>query len=94
MILFCSVASALMLLAFSFRHVYYLLWLLFFLVMLVGSMGNLAATTSTISMEKDWVTTLAHESGSEEHTLNHLNSTMRRIDLMCKIIAPMVGDKL
>ncbi|KAF3907438.1 hypothetical protein ABW21_db0207207 [Orbilia brochopaga] len=37
-------------------------------------------------MERDWVPTLALEAG--QSSLHALNATMRRIDLICKVLAP------
>lgn len=39
-------------------------------------------------MEQDWIPTAANPAGSV-HDLTHLNATMRRIDLICKLIAPL-----
>ena len=39
----------------------------------------------TISIEKDWVVVLSKESNID---LGLLNTTMRRIDLSCKALAP------
>ena len=48
-----------------------------------------------ISMERDWVPVLAVDpipapTGSFRYTLSHLNAVMRRIDLICKLLAPVV----
>jgi iron-regulated transporter 1 len=39
-------------------------------------------------MERDWVVVASSPSG-EPYDLTHLNSVMRRIDLICKLIAPI-----
>jgi iron-regulated transporter 1 len=40
----------------------------------------------TLAIERDWVVVIA---GDDSNALAHLNTTMRRIDLSCKILAPM-----
>ena len=45
-----------------------------------------------ISMERDWVPILAAratENESPAYSLTHLNAVMRRIDLLCKLLAPI-----
>jgi iron-regulated transporter 1 len=42
-----------------------------------------------LSMERDWVVAVASPDG-KPYDLTHLNSTMRRIDLICKLIAPIM----
>lgn len=44
--------------------------------------------TDIRQMERDWVPTVANPAGYP-HDLTHLNSVMRRIDLICKLIAPL-----
>lgn len=40
-------------------------------------------------MERDWVPILANKEGMSYH-LTHLNTAMRRIDITCKFLAPLV----
>lgn len=47
---------------------------------------KLAAVINTISIERDWIVILA---GNDEGTLRTMNSQMRRIDLFCKLVAPL-----
>ena len=42
-----------------------------------------------MSMERDWVVAAASP-GGQPYDLTHLNSAMRRIDLICKLIAPIL----
>jgi iron-regulated transporter 1 len=41
----------------------------------------------TICLSRDWVVVVAR---GDSAALSHLNTTMRRIDLGCAIVAPMV----
>mmetsp|Transcript_7181 Transcript_7181/g.13313 ORF Transcript_7181/g.13313 Transcript_7181/m.13313 type:complete len:543 (+) Transcript_7181:163-1791(+) len=45
------------------------------------------ANTSTIALEKDWMPVIV---GEEKSALSRFNSWLRRIDLACKFIAPMI----
>lgn len=42
-------------------------------------------------MEQDWVPILANanDDGTTPYTLTHLNTIMRRIDMLCKLLAPL-----
>ncbi|KAF2722816.1 putative Ferriportin iron efflux transporter [Polychaeton citri CBS 116435] len=51
-----------------------------------GVTEKLSAMMNMISIERDWVVTIAE--GSEER-LRRLNSQMRRIDLLCKLVGPL-----
>lgn len=46
---------------------------------------------NTVSIERDWVVVVAE---GDEERLSTLNSQMRRIDLFCKLIAPLVVSLL
>ena len=54
-------------------------------LLLLGGVGELFNGVQTISIEKDWVVVLSKESNID---LGLLNTTMRRIDLSCKALAP------
>ncbi|ESZ93635.1 hypothetical protein SBOR_5984 [Sclerotinia borealis F-4128] len=54
-----------------------------------GILEGLSASGNMLSMERDWVVTAAAPEG-KEYDLTHLNSTMRRIDLSCKLLAPIL----
>lgn len=54
-----------------------------------GILEGLSASGNMLSMERDWVVTAAAPEG-REYDLTHLNSTMRRIDLSCKLLAPIL----
>ncbi|KAK4543641.1 hypothetical protein LTR36_005286 [Oleoguttula mirabilis] len=46
---------------------------------------------NTVSIERDWVVTVA---GGDEARLSRLNSQMRRMDLFCKLVAPLAVSAL
>lgn len=62
---------------------------MFGLILLLGILENLSASGNMLSMERDWIVTAASEDG-EPYDLTHLNAVMRRIDLICKLIAPIL----
>lgn len=62
---------------------------LFALILLLGILENLSASGNMLSMERDWVVAASSPDG-RPYDLTHLNSAMRRIDLICKLIAPIL----
>ena len=59
----------------------------------LGIFEKLSGIGNMICMERDWVPILA--STSDDNTqrsfgLTHLNAVMRRIDLLCKLISPLI----
>lgn len=62
--------------------------LLFSLILIFGIIETLSAAGNTLSMERDWIVVACSPPG-KPHDLTQLNSTMRRIDLICKLIAPI-----
>ena len=62
---------------------------LFALILLFGILENLSANGNMLSMERDWVVAAASPDG-KPYDLTHLNSAIRRIDLICKLIAPIL----
>ena len=62
----------------------------FGITILLGIGEKLSGTGNMISMERDWVPLLASQEDHAAYTLTHLNAVMRRIDLICKLIAPLV----
>eukprot|EP00007_Cunea_sp_BSH-02190019_P003776 CAMPEP_0174238264 /NCGR_PEP_ID=MMETSP0417-20130205/10713_1 /TAXON_ID=242541 /ORGANISM="Mayorella sp, Strain BSH-02190019" /LENGTH=671 /DNA_ID=CAMNT_0015317083 /DNA_START=130 /DNA_END=2145 /DNA_ORIENTATION=+ len=60
---------------------------LFIILNLVGALAALADVASSICVEKDWTTVV---SGGDQEALSQLNSTMRRIDLICDMVSPLV----
>ena len=61
--------------------------------LILGMVEKLSRGTNILSMERDWVPTLANTSVDAKkpvpYDLTHLNTTMKRIDMLCKLIAPL-----
>ncbi|OTA54297.1 hypothetical protein K449DRAFT_297607, partial [Hypoxylon sp. EC38] len=55
----------------------------------LGIIERLSSSGNLISMERDWVVTVAAPAG-HPYDLTHLNAVMRRIDLVCKLISPIL----
>jgi len=53
-----------------------------------GIIERLSASGNLISMERDWVVTVAGLLG-HPYDLTNLNAVMRRIDLVCKLLSPI-----
>ena len=62
---------------------------MFALILALGILEALSASGNMMSMERDWVVAAASSNG-QPYDLTHLNSTMRRIDLICKLLAPIL----
>lgn len=62
---------------------------LFAAVLLLGVVERLSGVANMMSMERDWVVTVAAKEGGA-YDLTRLNAVMRRIDLICKLVAPIV----
>ena len=65
----------------------------FAVALILGMVEKLSRGTNIISMERDWLPTLANTSVDARHRvsydLTHLNTIIRRIDMLCKLIAPL-----
>ncbi|KAF3061035.1 Solute carrier family 40 member 1 [Daldinia childiae] len=61
----------------------------FAIAVTLGIIERLSASANLISMERDWVVTVAAPAGNP-YDLTHLNAVMRRIDLVCKLISPIL----
>ncbi|TFY68703.1 hypothetical protein EVJ58_g862 [Rhodofomes roseus] len=59
---------------------------MFALIVICGCIQNLSGVALSVAIERDWVTIIAQ--GSSEH-LTLINTYMRRIDLLCKLLAPL-----
>ncbi|KAB8349469.1 hypothetical protein FH972_023496 [Carpinus fangiana] len=57
-----------------------------------GILEKLSSIGNMLASERDWVPALADKNGV--YTLTVLNSVMRRIDLMCKLVAPLAISML
>lgn len=64
--------------------------LVFAAVISLGIMEKLSGTANMITMERDWIPILAAQNHGSAYHLTHLNAVMRRIDLICKLISPLV----
>jgi len=64
--------------------------LVFAAIVLIGIVERLSGIANTLTMERDWVPALAEPASRRNaYTLTRLNATMRRIDLICKLFAPL-----
>ena len=54
-----------------------------------GIVERLSSSGNLISMERDWVVAVAAPTG-HPYDLTGLNAVMRRIDLVCKLISPIL----
>ncbi|KAG2416374.1 hypothetical protein HFD88_007589 [Aspergillus terreus] len=61
--------------------------LLFTAVALLACVEKLAANVNTVSVERDWAVVI---SDALQYSRQGLNASMRRIDLICKLLAPVV----
>ena len=72
--------------------------LLFALVLLVGMVEKASRMANTLSIERDWVPVLASPAlvgtAWTPFGLTHLNTVMRRIDITCKLGAPLAISAL
>ena len=59
------------------------------LVIATATAAKLGSVASTIAVEKRWVIALC--SAHDDEVLTTTNATMRRIDLTCKIVAPLLA---
>lgn len=66
---------------------------LFAVALTLGMVEKLSRMTNLLAMERDWIPTLAPPSSgaipSTPYELTHLNTIMRRIDMLCKLAAPL-----
>ena len=62
---------------------------LFSLVLILGMVEKNSRMTNILSMERDWIPTLASSIPGAQFNLTYLNTMMRRIDIFCKFIAPL-----
>ncbi|OJI95974.1 hypothetical protein ASPVEDRAFT_121933 [Aspergillus versicolor CBS 583.65] len=77
----------------------HLSWILFTALVLLAGVEKLAATANTVAVERDWAVVisgalLVSRKGHGSHGFIDLNATMRRIDLFCKLVAPVVVSSM
>uniref|UniRef100_A0AAV1TGS0 Solute carrier family 40 member n=1 Tax=Peronospora matthiolae TaxID=2874970 RepID=A0AAV1TGS0_9STRA len=66
------------------------LMLLFAGTLVCGGVGQVLSEAQTLSIERDWVVIIAQDGGSKRSdALAGLNTTLRRIDLACKLLGPL-----
>ena len=59
---------------------------LFAVSAVLACVEKLAFVANTVSVERDWIVVVSESLGADRQ---ELNSVMRRIDLVCKLIAPV-----
>ena len=66
-------------------------YILFGVALLLGMVEKNSRMTNILSMERDWVPTIADPTleAGDRYDLTHLNTVMRRIDQLCKLLAPL-----
>lgn len=57
-----------------------------FLIILLGTLSNLASLAEKICIQKDWIVVVA---GGDKEVLANMNAIMRRVDLVSNILAPI-----
>ncbi|KAE8453801.1 hypothetical protein EG329_009313 [Mollisiaceae sp. DMI_Dod_QoI] len=62
---------------------------IFALILMLGILEILSGQGNMLSMERDWVVTVAAPAG-RPYDLTHLNAVTKRIDLICKLLAPIL----
>ncbi|PBK68721.1 hypothetical protein ARMSODRAFT_1019322 [Armillaria solidipes] len=67
------------------------IWALFTAIVLFGIVVKLATVCIQISIERDWATTIGE--GDTVHLMK-INTWLRRIDLICKLISPLFVSML
>ena len=70
-------------------------WVAFAVVTIFGSVLGLANIGTSVAVERDWVTTVCLATPDDGAlTLTRLNTYMRRIDLLSKLLAPLFTSLL
>lgn len=66
-------------------------WIAFAVIVIVGCVMSLANIGITVAVERDWVTQISAGMPKEDEgrTLTKLNTYIRRIDLLSKLLAPL-----
>uniref|UniRef100_A0A8C5Q9S2 Solute carrier family 40 member n=1 Tax=Leptobrachium leishanense TaxID=445787 RepID=A0A8C5Q9S2_9ANUR len=69
-------------------------WLLtacYILVITIANIANLASTATSITIQRDWIVVVA---GTDRSKLADMNATVRRIDQLTNILAPMAVGQI
>lgn len=61
----------------------------FAVLLILGLVESLSRKANLICIERSWVPVLAPPSVSHGRTLTHVNAVMGRIDMICKMVAPI-----
>uniref|UniRef100_J3SFB8 Solute carrier family 40 member n=1 Tax=Crotalus adamanteus TaxID=8729 RepID=J3SFB8_CROAD len=69
----------------------WLLTLCYILVISIANIANLASTATGITIQRDWVVVVA---GDNRSTLADMNATIRRIDQLTNILAPLAVGQI
>ncbi|XP_066491497.1 solute carrier family 40 member 1 [Tiliqua scincoides] len=69
----------------------WLLTMCYILVITIANIANLASTATAITIQRDWVVVVAGENRSK---LADMNATIRRIDQLTNILAPMAVGQI
>jgi solute carrier family 40 (iron-regulated transporter), member 1 len=62
---------------------------IFAMILLLGMVEKASRMSNILAMERTWIPILANPE-DEQYSLTHLNISMRRIDITCKFMAPLV----
>ncbi|XP_073529385.1 ferroportin-like isoform X2 [Phyllobates terribilis] len=68
-----------------------LLTLCYILVITIANVANLASTATAITIQRDWIVVVA---GDDRSKLADMNATMRRIDQLTNILAPLAVGQM
>ncbi|XP_012519102.1 PREDICTED: solute carrier family 40 member 1 [Propithecus coquereli] len=63
----------------------------YILIITIANIANLASTATTITIQRDWIVVVA---GDDRSKLADMNATVRRIDQLTNILAPMVVGQI
>ncbi|NXU49609.1 S40A1 protein, partial [Turnix velox] len=69
----------------------WLLTLCYILVITIANIANLASTATAITIQRDWIVVVA---GEDRSKLADMNATIRRIDQLTNILAPMAVGQI
>ncbi|CAM5147564.1 unnamed protein product [Eretmochelys imbricata] len=69
----------------------WLLTMCYILVITIANIANLASTATAITIQRDWIVVVA---GEDRSKLADMNATVRRIDQLTNILAPMAVGQI
>jgi solute carrier family 40 (iron-regulated transporter), member 1 len=62
-------------------------WSLLSCLAILACVEKLCSVMNLVSIERDWVVVIA---GEHEESLRNMNSQMRRVDVICKLVGPFI----